>query len=215
MRWTDILGTVAPIGLSLIPGIGIPAAIAASAALKGGMTAAEGGSAGEILRDVGLGAATGAAGAGTAAGIGKLLGKGAEAATTAGGKAATKAFEKAGDIGFGEASKQAMQALSRAGTAEKVLGGAAQVFTPDMGENAKVTASMLETLQKGGKVIGAADQAVKTVQQMQTPRFSQQHMAMSQMEDPMRRFTSFGGLGSGTQTVGFGQNRFSPYGGYF
>lgn len=205
IRWLDVLETVAPIGVAMIPGVGIPAAIAMSAAMKGGSTALKGGDMTEVLRDAAIGGATGAAGVGTAGAISKFAGKAGEAAVGAGGKAATKAFEKTADVGFGKAAEQAMGALSKAGTAQKVAQGVAGATSGALGKDPEKTAAMLKTLKSGGQAVGAVDDIAQMA--YQPPRFSQQHAAMARQAgmNPKYQFGVQGPDDDPRQSLGFGR----------
>ena len=204
-RWTDFLEMAAPIGVAMIPGVGIPASIALSAAMQGGKTALKGGDMTEILRDTAIGGATGAAGAGTAGAISKFAGKAAGAAADAGGKAAETAFSKTADIGFGKASEQAMKALSRAGTAQKVAQGVAGATSGALGEDPEKTASLLKMVKSGGQAVGAVDQFAQAM--LPPPRFSQQHAAFSGQHPGMNPNYQYG-MGApsgGGLSMGFGR----------
>lgn len=147
------------------------AGMAASAALKGGTTAAKGGSAFDILKSGALGAASGAAGMGLSNAISGAAGQAASKVAEKGGEAATQAFANAGTEGFAKATDTAMNALASAGAKQKALMKFSDVMGNAMGDNAENTAKMLEMVQKGGKVVGAIDQ----VGQMMYPeqRFGQ------------------------------------------
>lgn len=208
--WMDFMKIAAPIGVAMIPGVGIPASIALGAAMQGGMSAAEGGSTKEILRDTLLGGASGAGGAAVAGGISKgLTGAGTKMAEGAGAKALATMATESVPKGMEQFAKQTARGamLQKLGTATS---GA-------LGKNADKTADILEMVQKGGKIVGAADMAVNTYDQMQTPTFTQQHMAMAQQaglpEDLLAQFGGGGGFGM-TPTVGSRPNRFGSFGGY-
>jgi hypothetical protein len=162
-KFMDLMETIAPMAVSFIPGIGIPAAIALSAATKGGITAAKGGGAGEILRDAALGAAGGAGGAAMGGALSKGLGEAAGKAVEKGGEAATKAFANAGETGFAEATKTAMGELAKAQTKRALLDKGAQLTAGALGKDPGKTQNMLKTIQSGGKVVGAIDQAYQTM----------------------------------------------------
>jgi len=195
----DFLEMAAPIGIAAIPGVGIPASIALSAALKGGTRAAKGGSLAEILRDTAIGGAGGAAGAGTAGMISKTAGKAGQAAAGKGIEAATKTIGTAGDVGFGKAMEQSMKQLARAGTKQKLAQGVSSAFSGALGDDPERTASLLNMAKKGGRVAGSLDQAYQFLNQ--PPRFSQQHAALSR-HPGMNPSYQFGG-GYSTPTVGF------------
>lgn len=199
----DFMEIAAPIGVAMIPGVGIPASIALSAAMKGGTTALKGGGIGEIARDAALGAAGGAAGAGTAGAISKIAGKAGGAAVEQGGKAATEAFSEAGELGFGEATKQAMGHLAKAGGRQKLAEGVSGAFSGALGEDPEKTAKLLGMVKQGGQVAGAADQAFQFMNQ--PPRFSEQHTALAGQHPGMNPDYQFGGsFGRGrTPTLGF------------
>jgi len=222
-RFTDILETIAPIGVAMIPGVGIPAAIALSAAMKGGVTAAKGGSGAEILRDLAIGGATGAAGAGTAGLLSKGLGKAAGAATEkAGGKAAEKlaatAASKGGlsfsgglpQIAYGAAGQggldTAANIMAKGATKAALLQKGADLSSGALGKDEEKTAAMLKTIKSGGRMVGAADDLVQAA--TPPPRFSQ-HTALAQQQTPgMHPKYQFGIHGAGRDPrleLGFGR----------
>jgi hypothetical protein len=197
----DFMEIAAPIGVAMIPGVGIPASIALSAAMKGGGTALKGGGIGEILRDTAIGGATGAAGAGTAGAISKFAGKAGGAAVEQGGKVATEAFAEGGPDMFAKAAK----ALTKAGGRQKAAQGVSKAFSGALGDDPEKTAAMLNVVKKGGNVAGGLDQAYQFA--TETPTFSQ-HNAAASRHPGMNPAYQFGGTFSdlnrgGTQTLGF------------
>lgn len=215
-RFTDFLEMAAPAAVAFIPGIGIPAAIALSAAMKGGMSAAKGGSATEILRDTAFGAASGAGGAALGGAISGSLGKGA---TKVAEKAASKAAigklaeggMKLGPMGIPQVTGEALQAgsdvLAQGTGLSNLLEGGARFTSAAKGKDPAKTSKMLKTIQSGGKVVGAADQFAQAV--TEPPRFSQQHMALAGQHpgmDPKYQFgqQGFGQPGGGV-SLGFGR----------
>ena len=216
-RFTDFLELAAPAAVAFIPGIGIPAAIALSAAMKGGMSAAKGGSATEILRDTALGAASGAGGAALGGAISGTLGKGAtKVAEKAAGEAAIKSMAetgmKLGPMGIPQVTGQALKAgsdvLAKGTGLSNLLEKGASLTSAAKGKDPKKTASMLKTIQSGGRVVSAADQAAGMFAPEQ-PRFSQQHTAMAGQHpgmDPKYQFgqQGFGQPGDGL-SMGFGR----------
>lgn len=178
MSFLDIMEIVGPIGVAMIPGVGIPAAIAMSAAMKGGSTALKGGDIGDILLNTGLGAATGAAGVG----IGGALSKGL-------GGAATKTTEKAMDVGLDAilaegltetgmpivtdaALKTGTDAMTKIAPKVARLDKLADVTSGALGEDPEKTKALLGKVKSVGKMAGAG-QDVKEMLMPEPPRFSQ------------------------------------------
>jgi len=204
----DFLEMAAPIGVAMIPGIGIPASIALSAAMKGGTSAIKGGSMGEILRDTALGAAGGAAGAGTAGAISKIAGKAGGAAVEQGGKVAEAAFAKTPELGFGKATEKAMGALAKAGGRQKLAQGVSGAFSGALGDDPEKTSRMLDMVKKGGNVAGSVSDAYQFM--TEAPSFSQHETMLAKRKHPgMDAAYQFGGFGGGrTPTLGFMQGGF-------
>lgn len=205
----DFMKIAAPIGVAMIPGVGIPASIALSAAMKGGTTALEGGGIGEILRDTAIGGATGAAGAGTAGAISKIAGKAGGAAVEQGGKAATEAFAKTPELGFAKATEKAMGALAKAGGRQKLAQGVSGAFSGALGEDPEKTTRMLDMVKKGGNMAGGLDQAYQFM--TEAPSFSQ-HTALAGKHPGVNPAYQFGGSFSDfnrgrTPTLGFFERR--------
>jgi hypothetical protein len=211
----DILETVAPIGVAMIPGVGIPAAIALSAATKGGITAAKGGGMGEILRDAAIGGATGAAGAG----IGGAISKGAS-------KAAAKTAEKAMDVGvqsvidatpaaIAEGGIEAVPELTQAAldtstaavtkAAPKVarFEKIASLTSGALGKDPDKTEKLLKTTKTIGKVASGMDDMAQAVSP--PPRFNQHQASIANAPGMDPRY-QFGGrrMYGGTKVVGGG-----------
>lgn len=192
MRFLDVMKVVAPVAVAFIPGVGIPAAIALSAAMSGGISAAEGKSTREILRDTALGAASGAGGAA----IGGAISRGASSL-------ASKTAEKAMDVGVEEMAKASSQAVAKGGIeAVPELSAAAtgratsavtkaapkvaryqqiaKLTSGALGKDPEKTSAMLKTVKSGGKVVRAADMAYQTAVPPEDPEAQARAMQQSQ-----------------------------------
>lgn len=205
----DIMETLAPIGVAMIPGVGIPAAIAMSAAMKGGSTALKGGDIGDVLLNTGLGAATGAAGIGIGGAISKGLGG-----------AATKAGEKAMDVGLDAvlaeglteagmpivtdaALKTSTEAVAKAAPRVAALTKAAKATSGALGEDPDKTKAIVGKVKSIGKM-ASAGQDVKDMLTPQAPRFTQVTGMQQPGMDPRYQFGSDPLKKYGTAVVGGG-----------
>jgi len=170
----DLMETIAPIGVAMIPGVGIPAAIALSAATKGGITAAKGGGIGEILKDAAIGGATGAAGIGIGQGIGKFMGKAGEKLTE---NVTEKAIQTMADTGGMEGVVKGFEIATKGSPTGKVLSNVGTKLA-NIGTDPK-SKGMLDLAKKTGKAAGVVDQAVDLFTPEQTtPRFLEVQGAM-------------------------------------
>lgn len=209
MSYLDILETVAPIGIAMIPGVGIPLAIAASAAMKGGSTAIKGGDIGDILLNTGLGAATGAAGIGIGGAISKGLGG-----------AAAKTTEKAMDVGLDAVLAEGLTeagmpivtdaalatstgALAKVAPKVARLDKLADVTSGALGEDPDKTKALLGKVKSVGKMAGAG-QDVKEMLTPPPPRFTQVAGMQQPGMDPQYQFGSGQRKKYGTAVVGGG-----------
>lgn len=199
VSFMDVMKTVAPIAVAFIPGIGVPAAIALSAAMKGGTTAAEGGSWKEIARDAAIGGATGAAGIGISQGVGKMMGKASEKLTEGVFEKATQAMT---DTGGMQGVIKGVEIMSKGSPTGEILGKVGTKLA-SVGADAK-SQGVLDLAKKTGKAAGVIDQTVDMFSpDQQPPSFLEVQGMMHQGMGPDYQF----GAGRrrsryGTATVG-------------
>jgi len=167
--WWDIAQIAVPIAATAVGGpVG---GIAASALMSGGGTAAKGGSLKDILISGGIGAGTGALGAGAAGAIGKNVGT-----------AAKGAVEKGMDVGVNEVIKANMGAMAKEGISagageltDAALKTGTDAFTKGVSQGARLdkvaglfdkakgqdpdTQQLLKTVGSGAKMLGTANSA--------------------------------------------------------
>jgi hypothetical protein len=195
----DVFKTAAPIGAAFIPGVGPLASIGISAALSGGIKAAEGGDVTDILKAGAIGAGSGAVGLG----VGSALSKGAseagtKAAEQAAGKAALAKTMETGGLQFGPMgvpmlSPEGMMAGSAKlaeGTAKsRILEKVGDITSPLRGKDPEAQSALLNKVGKGTKLATTALGAISPEQQQQQPpRFMETQMRMHPGFDPSYQF---------------------------